>query len=264
VFRVLRAEDLHPLPAGHPQNDHSVGLVEGREPHGVSEEGHGLLDPIGASAQPDDALELHGPLLSHVRESRKVISKARPGVVALCAARRRGRYAPDTLDGLESMGPARRELPALGARGEGWVALQSVLLAAVGASALSSRRWPAVGRRLRAAVGVAGVAGGCLQLLVAARALGDALTPWPRPRAGAPLRRSSIYGSARHPIYGGLILLSLGWSAASSPVALVPTGLLAAMLGLKARREEQWLSESHPNYASYRVEVPRRFIALPW
>ena len=66
----------------------------------------------------------------------------------------------------------------------------------------------------------------------------------------------------RHPIYGGVILLALGWSLASSPVGLIPTALLVALLELKSRREEAWLVERYPEYETYRARTPHRF--LPW
>lgn len=54
------------------------------------------------------------------------------------------------------------------------------------------------------------------------------------------------------------------WSLAWSPWALVPTGVLAAALLLKARLEERWLLDRHPGYAAYRQRVPRRFVPYLW
>ena len=66
----------------------------------------------------------------------------------------------------------------------------------------------------------------------------------------------------RHPVYGGAILIALGWSLAEAPLGLVPTVLLALLFDLKARREEAWLIERFPEYAAYRTHTPRRFV--PW
>ena len=66
----------------------------------------------------------------------------------------------------------------------------------------------------------------------------------------------------RHPVYGGAILLGLGWSLADAPLGLIPTALLVLLFDLKARREEAWLSERFPRYAAYRARTPRRFV--PW
>src|SRR6266568_4067770 len=76
------------------------------------------------------------------------------------------------------------------------------------------------------------------------------------------LRQGGIFGLVRHPVYGGVILIGLGWSLADAPLGLVPTALLAVLFDLKARREEAWLIERFPEYAAYRARAPRRFV--PW
>jgi protein-S-isoprenylcysteine O-methyltransferase Ste14 len=70
---------------------------------------------------------------------------------------------------------------------------------------------------------------------------------------------SGVYGRARHPIYGGLILTAFGWGLASvSLVTLVLAALLTLFFGLKSRREEAWLLEHYTDYAAY-MERTRRF-----
>jgi protein-S-isoprenylcysteine O-methyltransferase Ste14 len=81
---------------------------------------------------------------------------------------------------------------------------------------------------------------------------------------GAELREAGLYGLARHPIYGGVLLLGLGWWLASSPLALLPMALLAGLFEAKSRREERWLVEHHPAYEDYRRRVRRRFIPYLW
>ena len=110
---------------------------------------------------------------------------------------------------------------------------------------------------LAGVAGVAMVAGG-------AASLGHSLTPNPRPRAGATLRDSGLYGVVRHPIYGGVMLCALGWSLWFSPAALGPTALTVAVLDLKSRREEAWLEDRYPGYAGYRARVPKRFLPGTW
>ena len=149
-------------------------------------------------------------------------------------------------------------LPELGPRGEGWVVLQFGLFAALAACGFVGEwpgavRWPLVG--LGAALAAAG---GAVALAGGAR-LGRALTPLPRPRAGV-LRETGVYARARHPIYGGVLLVALGWALARSPAAIAPAAALWPLLHLKSRREEVWLEELHPGYRSYRERVPRRFL----
>jgi protein-S-isoprenylcysteine O-methyltransferase Ste14 len=154
-------------------------------------------------------------------------------------------------------------LPELGARGEGWAASQAALLLAVALSALVGLDWPD-GLEVPARVlGAALLAAGIALVLAGSIQLGSALTPLPAPRPGASLRASGVYGLVRHPIYGGVILVALGWTTVfATPLGLVLTVLLVAFFELKARREEAWLAERHPEYEAYRERTPRRL--LPW
>jgi protein-S-isoprenylcysteine O-methyltransferase Ste14 len=94
--------------------------------------------------------------------------------------------------------------------------------------------------------------------------LGAQLTPFPKPVEGGEVRDTGVFGLVRHPIYGGALLLALAWSLATSPLALVPTVLLAALLEAKSRREETWLEEHQAGYEDYRRRVTRRFIPFLW
>jgi len=90
------------------------------------------------------------------------------------------------------------------------------------------------------------------------------LTPFPRPVTGGALRQDGIYGLVRHPMYGGALLLILGWALLSSPFVLLPLGLAAVFLEAKSRREEAWLVDEHPDYPQYRLKVSRRFVPWVW
>jgi len=68
------------------------------------------------------------------------------------------------------------------------------------------------------------------------------------------------YRLVRHPIYGGLILVALGWSLNSSPLALVLTVTLALVLEAKSRLEESMLALRFPEYGAYRHRVRWRFV----
>jgi protein-S-isoprenylcysteine O-methyltransferase Ste14 len=155
-------------------------------------------------------------------------------------------------------------LPELGPRGEGWVALQVVLLAAMVAAGIRGRRWPASTRALRLlAAGPTALAGAYL-FAGGAGGLGRQLTPFPKPVQQASLRRDGAFGLVRHPIYGGVLLLALAWSLASSPAVLAPWGAAAVFLDAKRRREEAWLSEEHPEYEAYRQEVRHSLVPFVW
>jgi protein-S-isoprenylcysteine O-methyltransferase Ste14 len=155
-------------------------------------------------------------------------------------------------------------LPSLGKRGEGWVAIQVVLIVVIVVAGLFGPRWPEAARVwlwiVAAAIGLAGLAlfaGG-------SQRLGRQLTPFPKPVADGEVKRDGAYGLVRHPIYGGVLLLALAWSLAASPLALVPWVLACAFLDLKRRREEAWLCSHDAGYAGYMVAVRHRFIPYLW
>jgi protein-S-isoprenylcysteine O-methyltransferase Ste14 len=106
---------------------------------------------------------------------------------------------------------------------------------------------------------VLALAGGTLAV-VAARALGAGLTPFPRPNHDARIVERGPYRVVRHPIYaaGGLFLA--GFSLAFSPVALVLTAVLLVVWGLKARVEERFLLEALPGYEVYMERTCYRLV----
>ncbi len=164
------------------------------------------------------------------------------------------------------MAPSPRSVgpPALGPRGEGWVATQLLLLVLLVVAGALGPEWPdGVERALVAAAFVVATPGAFLFLAGALR-LGAQLTPFPRPVEGAALREDGVYGLVRHPIYGGAILLASAWSLATSYLALTTAVALAALFEAKSRREELWLAEHDPAYEAYRRRVRRRFVPYLW
>ncbi len=143
-------------------------------------------------------------------------------------------------------------------KGVRFVAMQAALFVAVGAGpgwfggvgSSGALRWGAL------SVMTVGIA----LALAAGFRLGTNLTPLPVPIAGGQLVTSGVYAFARHPIYGGLLLLALGWSAFAGSL-----GTLAATLGLwalfevKSRFEERALLARYPEYPRYRAGT-RRFV----
>ncbi len=152
----------------------------------------------------------------------------------------------------------RGALPELGPRGEGWVAAQILIGAAIGFSSVLDGDFGVPGEAAGAAVGAAGI----VLFLAGAVGLGRSLTPFPRPRERGRLAEGGVYRLVRHPIYGGALLVALGWSIARAPWGLIATVVLVLFFELKARREEGWLVERYPGYEDYRRRVRRRFV--PW
>ena len=149
-------------------------------------------------------------------------------------------------------------LPSLGPRGEGWVVLQGVLLVAIAACGLLTPAWSGPARALTSAVGAVLVALGGLLAVAGVRDLRENLTPLPRPRDTGDLVETGAYRLARHPIYGGLVLASLGWGLVIAVPAAIALGLgLLAFFDLKSRREEAWLVDRFPGYPAYRGRTRR-------
>lgn len=160
-------------------------------------------------------------------------------------------------------------IPALGSRGEGWVALQSaaILLVVVGAKfgPTLSIADPTVASIMSSVgslflgIGFAFFAAGIYTL---ARA--GAFTVFPRPADTGQLVETGVFRVVRHPIYSGLIFASVGAGLTQlAPVTLVGAALLATILDLKRRREEEWLTERYSGYAAYRSRtkalIPRLY-----
>jgi protein-S-isoprenylcysteine O-methyltransferase Ste14 len=164
---------------------------------------------------------------------------------------------------LDSHGATR--LPSLGRRGEGWVAGQLVLMAGVFASPLLGGGWSGPWAIAGPAVGWTLSALGLLLLGAGAVRLGSSLTPYPAPRSDGGLRVDGPYRLCRHPIYGGGILIALGWAIAfATPAGLALTAVLAVFLDLKATREEAWLTERVEGYEAYRERTRHRLLPFVW
>ena len=144
-------------------------------------------------------------------------------------------------------------------RGEGWVAGQFVLLAAVVAGAFFGGSWPWPVRLFGGVL----LFLGALFAVAAARGLGPALTPLPRPSGRGALVVSGPYAIVRHPIYSGVAAAAAGFAVLfSSWWSLGASLLLVVFFHFKAVREERWLVEHYPGYPEYMSQVPRRLI--PW
>jgi protein-S-isoprenylcysteine O-methyltransferase Ste14 len=155
-------------------------------------------------------------------------------------------------------------IPAFGPRGEGWVLIQAILFVGVVVAGLAGARWP---RDLQVPALVIAIIACGAGLWLAASAigtLGKSVSPFPKPPATSELKESGVYALVRHPIYGGILLLSLGWSLALSPWGFIPTSALAVALVFKSGLEEGWLIDRHPAYVGYRERVRRRFIPYLW
>ena len=87
--------------------------------------------------------------------------------------------------------------------------------------------------------------------------LGDNLTPLPYPMNVSNFIKKNSYKNNRHPLYKGLLLISLGICISSfSLIHLFFLLLLAYILKRKALKEEERLKIKFPEYEKYIEEVP--------
>ena len=140
--------------------------------------------------------------------------------------------------------------------------IQSLIMAAIPAVGGLAAGWPSPARIPLMVAGGAVVALGCALLVIAILTLGGYFAFTLRPAPSGALVTTGIYARARHPIYGGWILVGLGFALALSPWALPLAALLALELSGKSRVEERALVAHHPEYTAYRQQVPRRFFPL--
>ena len=161
--------------------------------------------------------------------------------------------------------PVSSRLPALGRQGEGWVVAQFVLFAIIAIAGLSDLVGDgpvATWGPIVAAVGIVAIVVGGGVVARGILDLRSAMSPFPRPIAGAPLVESGAYRLIRHPIYSGLVLGAIGWGLVTTSILAIATaGLLFLLFVAKASLEETWLSAVHPGYRAYQARTKR---LIPW
>lgn len=150
-------------------------------------------------------------------------------------------------------------LPDLGARGQGWVWVQALVMGAIPTVGGLAPPWPPTWRVPMVMLGAVLLLAGCALLVIGLLALGESFAVFPEPADDATLVSGGIYSRARHPIFGGWILVGLGFATGLSPWALPLAGLLALELWGKAAVEERHLAARYREYGEYRRAVPRWF-----
>jgi protein-S-isoprenylcysteine O-methyltransferase Ste14 len=135
-----------------------------------------------------------------------------------------------------------------------------ILLVSVGLS--DDGDWPVPVAIVTSISGVGLMVAGAALVFRGSRDLGRNLTATPQPRDGSVLVQHGAFGLVRHPIYGGQIIMAVGWGLAlASPATLLVAGLLGVFFDLKSRREEVWLAERYPAYRAYAASTRK---LIPW
>ena len=140
-------------------------------------------------------------------------------------------------------------------------ALVAGQLLLLGTQALLRRRsrqpdWPRP-PIVRVAAAALAVGGGAI-VVAGSGALGRGLTASPLPNERAQLRTDGPYGRVRHPIYSGVIALSLARTLDSQDGRqAVLTTALVLLLRVKSAFEEAALRHRFDDYPSYAAMTPR-------
>jgi protein-S-isoprenylcysteine O-methyltransferase Ste14 len=148
--------------------------------------------------------------------------------------------------------------------GIGFVVVQAVLLGILffGPSDLNSDAGIATSNGLLLWFGYGIFILGTVIALMAAINLGKNLTPLPRPKDNAELIQDGLYRFVRHPIYFGVIVLSVGWGLIQqSTLVWLYILIITIFFDIKSRKEEQWLVERFSAYVDYQGRVRK---LIPW
>ncbi len=113
------------------------------------------------------------------------------------------------------------------------------------------------------AIGLIGVLGGVALIAVAALRLGPALTPTPVPTETGSLTTDGLYQFVRHPIYSGVLAAVFGVTVRSGSLLVLAVAIVTVVFfHLKARWEEDRLTEHYVDYPAYAATTPR-FLPRP-
>jgi protein-S-isoprenylcysteine O-methyltransferase Ste14 len=107
-------------------------------------------------------------------------------------------------------------------------------------------------------VGAVLLGAGVLVYRLAGRALGEALSPFTEPRAGASLVTRGLYRHLRHPMYLSQALIALGAPLTlGSRYVIVLASPALVVLALRIAREEEALARTFPEYSRYAATTKR-------
>ncbi len=146
-----------------------------------------------------------------------------------------------------------------GARGEWFVVAQVVLIGLVffgPRTVFGQPAWRFPFPHACMVVGGLLMVGGGVLFVAGLVSLGRGLTPLPYPKDGAKLIQRGAFSLVRHPVYSGGVILSFGWALyVQGWLTLGYVVALFVFLDIKSRREEKWLAERFPAYATYQKRV---------
>lgn len=101
---------------------------------------------------------------------------------------------------------------------------------------------------------------GLIEIVWAIYQLRNFISPFPKPRAKTELITHGAFSIARHPIYSGIILISLAYGIYSQDVfRMIMALFFLIFFYLKSSYEEQNMMRVFPSYAAYKKRTGRFF-----
>jgi protein-S-isoprenylcysteine O-methyltransferase Ste14 len=152
--------------------------------------------------------------------------------------------------------------PRLGARGEGWIGIQTLGIAVVLVGGyLVPPAWTGSLRVVAFAGGATLAVAGVALFTWGAATLGRLFSIWVAPRPAGHLVTGGPYRLVRHPVCSGQVLLAFGYALMRGSLPAVALAVLyLAVVLLKVTREEAWLRTTYPDYVAFAARTRHRLI----
>lgn len=152
--------------------------------------------------------------------------------------------------------------PRLGARGEGWIGIQTLgIVAVLLGGYLAPTEWTGTQRVVGLVVGTALALAGVALFAWGTMTLGRLFSIWVAPRPAGHVVTTGPYRLVRHPVCAGQVILAFGYAllCGSLPAVALAVLYLAVVL-LKVTREEAWLRATYPDYAAFATRTRYRLV----
>jgi len=152
--------------------------------------------------------------------------------------------------------------PRFGARGEGWIGIQTLgIVAVLLGGYLIPTEWTGTLR-------IAGIVAGATLALAGvglfawgAKALGRLFSIWVAPRPAGHVVTTGPYRLVRHPVCSGQVLFAFGYALMRGSLLAVGLAVLyLAVVLVKVTREEAWLRATYPGYTAFAAHTRHRLI----
>jgi protein-S-isoprenylcysteine O-methyltransferase Ste14 len=152
--------------------------------------------------------------------------------------------------------------PRLGARGEGWIGIQTLgIVAVLLGGYVVPTEWTGLLRVVAFAAGAALAVAGVTLFAWGSWTLGRLFSIWVAPRPAGHVVTTGPYRFVRHPVCSGQVLFAFGYALMRGSLPAVALALLyLAVVFLKVTREEAWLRATYPDYAAFAARTRHRLI----